>query len=333
MECPFCREGRLVVKDTKKDDRFVRVVRRRVCTENPAHVIDTVEQPELISFDQVRVRAQDGTVIPFSQRRLGADVQAAVLKRLERGEVTAIVDSVVAGLREQLARRLREPAPGASDGTYFVVDDEQIVQEVELALRQGPDRVGHILYALSVRGRLGSKRGPGFQDATDFLRWMFQDDSYPDQRVELPAPAGRSVERWWPPAVDTPLPTTVIKKDGKPRGFSRGRFETSVSNALFGRANVEVTSRGVVDWVLWRLAGQERVLSAQLAVHVMACLRRVDDIGYLRYAGVGKGFDNVRQYRDEALGLLTHPSPMLDLSPERARSLEPPDLIGRPYEA
>ncbi|GAB3347432.1 hypothetical protein GCM10027300_08440 [Modestobacter lapidis] len=48
----------------------------------------------------------------------------------------------------------------------------------------------------------------------------------------------------------------------------------------------------------------------------MECLRRVDDIAYLRWMAISKSIDSVGDFRAEALALLTHPSPRLEFSVE-----------------
>ena len=63
------------------------------------------------------------------------------------------------------------------------------------------------------------------------------------------------------------------------------------------------SSKVIGEWVLWGLAGQDEIASTQLAVGVLDCLRRVDDIAYLRWACVAKNIDSVTVFRDEARGL------------------------------
>lgn len=69
--------------------------------------------------------------------------------------------------------------------------------------------------------------------------------------------------------------------------------------------------------------GQRVVLTEQLAASVLECLRRVDDIAYLRWASIAKRMNSVRDFRDEALGLIEQPSPQLAFDPDALRRIRP----------
>lgn len=96
------------------------------------------------------------------------------------------------------------------------------------------------------------------------------------------------------------------------RRFDLDQFEGSIRKAMMGRPDSEAKSKAVARWVLQSIGGQPIVLTTQLAAGVLQCLRRVDDIAYLRWATVAKSFDNVTVFAEEAMALLTDPSPKLE---------------------
>lgn len=77
---------------------------------------------------------------------------------------------------------------------------------------------------------------------------------------------------------------------------------------MMGRANSDTLSRFVAQRVLHDLGGQPIVLSSQLAAGVLECLRRTDDIAYLRWASIAKSFDSVNAFDEEARALISSPS-------------------------
>ena len=104
------------------------------------------------------------------------------------------------------------------------------------------------------------------------------------------------------------------EKTRLPRRFDLDLFEGSIRKAMMGRPDAEAKSKWVARWVLQSIGGQPTILTTQLAAGVLQCLRRVDDIAYLRWATVAKSFDNVTLFADEAMALLTDPSPRLEFS-------------------
>jgi transcriptional regulator NrdR family protein len=65
----------------------------------------------------------------------------------------------------------------------------------------------------------------------------------------------------------------------------------------------------VAKRVLAELAGQRVVLSSQLGVGALTALRQTDDIAYLQWATVMKKIRTVTAFTNNALGLISDPSP------------------------
>ncbi|MGY1704229.1 ATP cone domain-containing protein [Geodermatophilus sp. SYSU D00697] len=297
--------------------------------------METVELAQESQLDRLLVvGAQTPTVRPrpFDPVRVRQDLQAAVLKHLSGDECQVVVERVVDRLRRryhELVEPLAEEDPARAEGFVGTIEDAAITHEIEVDLRQNHRSTAFILYALSVHGRVdvGShgERRPGFADARSFLSWAFE--RYPSLWTDVGAESPMvPVEEWWPAGDPSTVPQEVVKRDGRTEAFDRARFEQSIDQALFGRRqHRKQTLRGVSLWVLWGLVGQQRVQTAQLGAGVAACLRRVDDIAYLRWASVAKGFTHESDFVNEALGLVRHPSVRLVF---QARSSSP----ARPWE-
>ena len=128
--------------------------------------------------------------------------------------------------------------------------------------------------------------------------------------------------------------------------FSREKLVRSFERTLNGRTFDGVLSapdregRGLAeqrkqvarlaaDWVLWGLAGQETVRSWQLRDAVLRCLRRIDDIAYLRYCALAKSYRRETDLHNEAAGLVRYPSPRLLFVSPRDVALHPDDDLPR----
>jgi hypothetical protein len=75
----------------------------------------------------------------------------------------------------------------------------------------------------------------------------------------------------------------------------------------------------MAEFVLSHVEGQKTVKSAQLATFAMQVLRRTDQLSYLRFAFIQKGYRHVRECVPEIIGLMRYPSPQLEFLPK------PPD--------
>jgi transcriptional regulator NrdR family protein len=174
MDCPACasrgEHSRLIVRDTRTAADHPRVVRRRVCEHDAGHVLETVENPIALSLEHVVVRRSGDrrAMDLFSRTRLFDDIKTGVLKRLSDEEVAALANDVHRYLTEHLDE-LVEPIDSAEagrfDGVRGSIDDNAIREAVEFRLRGGSDRVAHVLFTLSFRGRVDVPTRTGFRDA------------------------------------------------------------------------------------------------------------------------------------------------------------------------
>lgn len=191
--------------------------------------------------------------------------------------------------------------------------------------------------------------------------------SWMSDNYRLPkAPKGSSVPAskqayWYPPAVDIPTIPIVVVKNFRPvrliapvdevaprasgndgmveaiadqaqgrrptEEFSKDKLMGKVRNVLAGRPHAQQVSEGITQWVLWSLVGQRVVRSSQISALVVDCLRRTDQIGYLRWVTVGKEL-SLEQLHQEALDLLRYPITQLRFRRDAAPALRPAILPG-----
>lgn len=100
--------------------------------------------------------------------------------------------------------------------------------------------------------------------------------------------------------IELKLPS-VIKSDGSRQAFSSAKLRTSFDRALQKRAvseeQVEAAMRAVVYQL--RKSGDREIPSRQLGDYVMAELRKLDHVGYVRFASVYRRFQDVADFREE----------------------------------
>lgn len=101
------------------------------------------------------------------------------------------------------------------------------------------------------------------------------------------------------------------EQEGRLVDYNSSRFQEGIRRALLGHPHADQWSVWISWWVLAGLVGQQRVTSSQLSVGVLNCLRRVDDLAYLRWVARMKNIPQVKGLRDEALALVQYPSDRL----------------------
>lgn len=92
----------------------------------------------------------------------------------------------------------------------------------------------------------------------------------------------------------------VVKSNGSREPFDRNKIVAGVSAAAKGRPVaselVELVATTIEDQA--RLRGGD-VSSAEIGLEVLDQLHGVDDVAYLRFASVYKGFDDAADFRRE----------------------------------
>jgi transcriptional repressor NrdR len=97
----------------------------------------------------------------------------------------------------------------------------------------------------------------------------------------------------------------VIKRDRSHEPFDRRKLVNSLAKACEKRSISLVLLEQAVDDIIHEIeTGGREVTSAQIGVHVMAKLRDIDEVAYLRFASVHRRFEQADEFVDaiQALG-------------------------------
>jgi len=97
----------------------------------------------------------------------------------------------------------------------------------------------------------------------------------------------------------------VIKRDRSHEPFDRRKLVNSLAKACEKRSISLVLLEQAVDDIIHEVeTGGREVTSAQIGTHVMAKLRDIDEVAYLRFASVHRRFEQADGFVDaiQALG-------------------------------
>lgn len=96
------------------------------------------------------------------------------------------------------------------------------------------------------------------------------------------------------------VPLTVVKSHGQREPFDRAKIIAGITAACKGRPvsteQIDQLGEGIEEHV--RLAGPE-VASTEIGLEVLNRLRGLDEVAYLRFASVYKGFDAAADFQRE----------------------------------
>jgi transcriptional repressor NrdR len=116
---------------------------------------------------------------------------------------------------------------------------------------------------------------------------------------------------------------TVVKRDGGKEPFDRAKIVSGLEKAIKNRPVTDQQVLNLVDRVEDKLRRRGPLVTSQeVGIEVLALLRRLDDVAYLRFASVYKDFQELTDFERE-LGLLLQkrePRPAGGTRPGRARA-------------
>jgi transcriptional repressor NrdR len=100
--------------------------------------------------------------------------------------------------------------------------------------------------------------------------------------------------------IDEILPL-IVKKDGRREPFDRAKVMTGLKRACSKRPVSSETIERTVDRIERDLqeTGEKEVPSSRIGDAVMAALRNIDDVAYVRFASVYRSFRDVAELMDE----------------------------------
>ena len=100
--------------------------------------------------------------------------------------------------------------------------------------------------------------------------------------------------------IELKLPA-IIKGDGRREAFDTRKLRVSMERALHKRPvseeQLEASIRSVVHQV--RMSGERELPSRRIGDFVMAEMRKLDHVGYVRFASVYRSFEDVADFREE----------------------------------
>lgn len=105
--------------------------------------------------------------------------------------------------------------------------------------------------------------------------------------------------------VEESLPL-VVKKDGRREPFDHGKFVGGIKKACEKRPVSAEQIESVAETIERELAdsGEKEVPSTSIGEKVMARLRVIDEVAYVRFASVYRSFRDLQEFMDELSGML-----------------------------
>jgi transcriptional repressor NrdR len=93
----------------------------------------------------------------------------------------------------------------------------------------------------------------------------------------------------------------IVKHDGRREGFVERKLRQGLERALQKRPVASDTVDAIVEKIIkrLRLAGEREVPSRRIGEWVMAELKPVDQVAYVRFASVYRRFEDVQAFREE----------------------------------
>lgn len=96
------------------------------------------------------------------------------------------------------------------------------------------------------------------------------------------------------------VPLVVLKRSGTSEPFDRDKLAAGIERAVTGRPIEEGTVAALAAEVEEEAREESaEVTSERLGLAVLERLRRLDDVAYLRFASVYKGFENLDDFERE----------------------------------
>lgn len=93
----------------------------------------------------------------------------------------------------------------------------------------------------------------------------------------------------------------IVKSDGRRENFDERKLRTSFDRALQKRPvsseQIDAAVRSVVHQL--RLSGERELASLRVGEFVMAELKKLDQVAYVRFASVYRKFEDVQAFREE----------------------------------
>ena len=93
----------------------------------------------------------------------------------------------------------------------------------------------------------------------------------------------------------------IIKSDGRRENFDarklRAGFDRALQKRPVSEEQIEAAVRAVIHAI--RMSGEREIASRRIGEFVMNELRKLDHVGYVRFASVYRSFEDVADFREE----------------------------------
>ena len=100
--------------------------------------------------------------------------------------------------------------------------------------------------------------------------------------------------------IEIKLPA-IIKTDGRREAFDarklRAGFDRALQKRPVSEEQIEAAVRAVIHAI--RMSGEREIASRRIGEFVMNELRKLDHVGYVRFASVYRSFEDVADFREE----------------------------------
>lgn len=102
------------------------------------------------------------------------------------------------------------------------------------------------------------------------------------------------------------IPYLVVKKDGRREAFDRHKLMSGLMRACEKRPVSAKALSDIVDGVEQRLndSAEREIAASEIGEYVMARLRELDKVAYVRFASVYRKFEDVQEFMAELRDLL-----------------------------
>lgn len=90
----------------------------------------------------------------------------------------------------------------------------------------------------------------------------------------------------------------VIKHDGRREAFKEAKLRNGITLALEKRPVATEQVEAIISRIKHQAQGEREISSRQLGEWVMAALRQIDQVAYVRFASVYRSFEDVQAFRD-----------------------------------
>jgi transcriptional repressor NrdR len=95
---------------------------------------------------------------------------------------------------------------------------------------------------------------------------------------------------------------SVIKKDGKREQFNRGKIYEGICKSLEKRPFTGIQIEEIINDIearIHRISKDKDVFSSKIGEIVMAKLKKVDNVAYIRFASVYRDFADIDDFKKE----------------------------------